>query len=600
MSERFEKLPPLARMTIFVTALVLLIVCVQVIAQAARGYNRAIESGMENAANLTHIQTDHVELTFLAVDQTLRRAVERQYFNELFGNNLAQYMATNLKSWADETPQIAAMLVVGANGENLIGVHKTGFEGWVNYDKASFATQPVFLELKDAADNQVAIAKLIRTSINTPELILVARRLNQLNGEFGGLIVAAIDPRYFSNFFQSVNGHDGRYMSLTLNSGSALASSQAQASQLLHKEILAALSKATPNKETGIVSVQAQTVLHDEMKLYAAQKMKNFPLTVSVVLDESDFLSGWRSGTLKDLGFLAIFAAIGSIFSLFLVLLSRQIARVQASEGAAVLASQAKSEFLANMSHELRTPLNAIIGFSEMMNAGYFGPLNPKQKERVHDINLCGGHLLQLISDILEFSKGEAGKLELAEENFYIQEMIDEAQRMMREKFTSKHTKLLSDIDSAIPMVRADKRKLRQVVLNLLSNALKFTAEGGMVKVSLMRDAQGHVHITVSDNGIGMSEEDLPRALSVFGQVDRNKSHEGTGLGLPLCKMFAELHGGKLSIGSRLGEGTTVRISLPATRVLPHDTMRDAPLNPPKLPEELLTQSDKKSSSSRG
>lgn len=597
MLTRFEKLPPLARTTILITALVLLVVCIQVITQTARGYNKAIDTGLSDASRLAHIQADHVELTFLAVDQTLRRAVERQYFNELFGNNLAQYMASNLQSWADETPQIAAMLVVGPKGEGLIGVHKAGFENWINYDKISFATQPVYLELKDAADTQLAISRLAKVTPDAPDLIVVARRLNELNGDFGGLVVAAISPQYFENFFHSVSGHEGRHMMLNLPDGSVLTSTSSATPSLLNKEISQALDKAIEDQllseraTTQRPVASAQTVVNAEMKIYAAQMLKNFPLSVSVILDENDFLSGWRSSTMKDLGFLAIFAAVGFIFSLFLVLLSRQIARVQASENSAVLASQAKSEFLANMSHELRTPLNAIIGFSEMMNAGYFGPLNPKQKERVHDINLCGSHLLQLINDILEFSKGEAGKLELYEENFSMQQTILEAQRMMNEKFSTKHIKLLMDIDEYIPDVRADKRKLRQVLLNLLSNAMKFTPEGGLVKVSYKRDAGGNVHITVADNGIGMAEEDLPRALSVFGQVNRDKSHEGTGLGLPLCKMFAELHGGKLAIGSRLGEGTTVRISMPASRVQPRKIHQEDKTSE-KRTEELVLESD--------
>jgi signal transduction histidine kinase len=221
------------------------------------------------------------------------------------------------------------------------------------------------------------------------------------------------------------------------------------------------------------------------------------------------------------------------------------------------------------MSHELRTPLNAIIGFSEMMNSGYFGPLNPKQKERVHDINLCGSHLLHLITDILEFSKGEAGKLELIEEHIQMQEIVNESLRMMNERIKGKRMNMIIEVEENLPPLLGDKRKIRQILLNLLSNSLKFTPEDGTIKISVRKDQGQNIAMTVSDTGIGIAEDDIPVALSVFGQVHRSQSHEGTGLGLPLCKMFAELHGGKMALGSTPGEGTTVRITFPASRNLP-------------------------------
>jgi len=206
-----------------------------------------------------------------------------------------------------------------------------------------------------------------------------------------------------------------------------------------------------------------------------------------------------------------------------------------------------------------------------MLGSGYFGPLNPKQKERIHDINLCGGHLLQLITDILDFSKGDAGKLELVEEKVVVQDMVDETIRMMHEKLKSKHINLVTDVDMDLPKLFGDKRKIRQMLLNLLSNSIKFTPEEGTVKLAVRLDQFNNMILTVSDTGIGMAEDDIPVALSVFGQVHRSHNHEGTGLGLPLCKMFAELHGGKLAIGSTIGQGTTVRITFPQNRVLVND-----------------------------
>jgi signal transduction histidine kinase len=303
------------------------------------------------------------------------------------------------------------------------------------------------------------------------------------------------------------------------------------------------------------------------MNIYSYARIKNLPIITAIVMEEEDFLSSWRAARIKDISFIAIFTIFGSVLSFFALTMAKQILRVEASEAAAILASQAKSEFLANMSHELRTPLNAVIGFSEMLNAGYFGALNDKQKERIQDINLCGTHLLQLISDILEFSKGEAGKLEVMAEELEPARSIEECIRIVAERARVKQVQILPQIAPHLPMLLADKRKLRQILLNLLSNAIKFTPANGRILVAAEIDGKQMV-ITVSDTGIGIAEEDIPVALAVFGQVHREQSHEGTGLGLPLAKMFTELHGGTLQLTSTIGKGTTVTLTFPASRVI--------------------------------
>jgi signal transduction histidine kinase len=224
------------------------------------------------------------------------------------------------------------------------------------------------------------------------------------------------------------------------------------------------------------------------------------------------------------------------------------------------------------MSHELRTPLNAIIGFSEMIDSGYFGPLNnKKQQERIHDINLCGTHLLQLINDILDYSKGEAGKLELHDAEIGIHRIIDESERMVKEKAKNKEIEIINNVSADFPRIMADERKIKQILINLLSNAIKFTNKGGEINVHAEKLDNGEVRISVKDNGVGISEEDIPKALSVFGQIKSVRiepEEEGTGLGLPLCKMLTELHGGEFEITSEVGVGTTVSIILPKERVV--------------------------------
>ncbi|MDX2112989.1 MAG: sensor histidine kinase [Alphaproteobacteria bacterium] len=549
----YSKVPRIGKL-ILIAALGIVLFFFVVMYQSLAAYKQAIQEGEDKALRLTHILADHVELTLLGVDLSLRRAIERQYFNTLFGNNLPQYTEQNFKVWLGETPQIVALALIDDAGVVEVAAHKKNYDHWLDYHK-TMVGQRLFDHMREADDTYVFIGKHVTEGGGS--LIIMSRRYNKLNGEFGGIVVAAINPDYFVDFYHSVSSGERKFMALMLEDGSILASGPTD------NPDYEKLTQQQVSAGGGYARVEG-----DDLKIVAATKVKNMPVSASVVISEESFLESWRQSRVKDVGFLLLFTVFGSILSLFAMAMARQISRVEESEAAAILASQAKSEFLANMSHELRTPLNAIIGFSEMINSGYFGPLNAKQKERIHDINLCGSHLLQLITDILEFSKGEAGKLELAEERMDMADIIQESVRIVGGKIKGKNISLVAATEPGLPHLMADKRKIRQILINLLSNAVKFTPEGGTITVSAKQDAQHNMILTVADTGIGIAEADIAKALSVFGQVHRSKSHEGTGLGLPLCKMYAELHDGTLQLSSKLGEGTMVKVMFPKERVL--------------------------------
>jgi len=228
-------------------------------------------------------------------------------------------------------------------------------------------------------------------------------------------------------------------------------------------------------------------------------------------------------------------------------------------------ASRHKSEFLANMSHELRTPLNAIIGFSEVLTERMFGELNEKQDEYLKDIYASGQHLLSLINDILDLSKIEAGRMELEATDFDLPSAIDNALILVRERATRRGIALGHTIDEHVGMLRGDERKVKQVLLNLLSNALKFTPEGGRIDVS----AGVHddvAEISVADTGVGIAPEDQEAVFEEFRQVGTaDKKVEGTGLGRALSRKFIELHGGRIWVKSEVGKGSTFTFTLPMT-----------------------------------
>jgi signal transduction histidine kinase len=261
----------------------------------------------------------------------------------------------------------------------------------------------------------------------------------------------------------------------------------------------------------------------------------------------------------------------GAVVSLYSDITEQKAAETKMAQAwaQAELANRAKSDFLANMSHELRTPLNAIIGFSEILGGEHLGPLkNVRYLEYANDIHSSGLHLLSIINDVLDMSKIEAGKLDIHEEDIKVGALLNGSMRMVRERARKQCIDLICHIADPDHVIVGDERAIKQCLLNLLSNAIKFSDLGDKVIVDTSIDDQGRSVLTIVDEGIGMSEEELERALQPFGQAHTSttRTYGGTGLGLPITQGLVKAHGGVMSIVSTPGEGTRVSIILPAER----------------------------------
>jgi two-component system cell cycle sensor histidine kinase PleC len=234
-------------------------------------------------------------------------------------------------------------------------------------------------------------------------------------------------------------------------------------------------------------------------------------------------------------------------------------------------ANKAKSRFLATMSHELRTPLNAIMGFSEVMKTEVMGPIgSPLYKEYAGNIHDSGKHLLNLINEILDLSRIEAGRYELHEEPLRISDIVEDCGRLLRLRAQSKNIELVEDCDASVAPVWADQRAIRQICLNLMSNALKFTPKGGRITVTVGHTVDGGQYLSVLDTGPGIPADEIPKVLQVFGQgsLAHENAEGGTGLGLPIVQNLIELHGGEFELLSELRKGTEAIVTLPKQRVL--------------------------------
>jgi two-component system cell cycle sensor histidine kinase PleC len=242
-------------------------------------------------------------------------------------------------------------------------------------------------------------------------------------------------------------------------------------------------------------------------------------------------------------------------------------------------ANIAKSRFLATMSHELRTPLNAILGFSEVMHTEILGPLeNPTYKEYAGNIHDSGRHLLHLINEILDLSRIEAGRYELNEEPARLSDIVEDCHRLLKLRAEAKGLKIILELDDRLPQIWVDERAVRQICLNLLSNALKFTPKGGHIMMTVARTPDGGQVLSVKDTGPGIPKEEIPKVMQAFGQgsLAHQTAEGGTGLGLPIVQNLVELHGGVFELLSELRKGTEARVTLPRQRVL----QAMAPLQP--------------------
>ncbi|WP_281301906.1 MULTISPECIES: ATP-binding protein [unclassified Iodidimonas] len=269
-----------------------------------------------------------------------------------------------------------------------------------------------------------------------------------------------------------------------------------------------------------------------------------------------------------------LYAGIGtplSMLQMSVVRAKMRSAELEQAKIAAETANRTKSMFLANMSHELRTPLNAIIGFTDFMRAETLGRIEPRQyAEYIEDVNESGKHLLNVINAILDMSKVEANRLVLQEDYVDLEDVARVVMRMLRETAMRRGINLHLDAPAGLPDIYADSQLMRQILVNLINNSIKFSGESKDIHIRMQITETGEFVLTVEDHGIGIAEQDLARVLEPFGQAEGHlaRKAEGTGLGLPLCKALTEAHGGRLELHSALGKGTRVDIILPASRII--------------------------------
>ena len=473
------------------------------------------------------------------------------------------------------TPEVTGLLIVDAGG------HVRSSSMPLAKHAKNAADKNYFTLARGAAGIALAVNDPIAARALDARVIVASRRFNRPDGSFGGVVAATINPDYMQRFFSTLTVGDQGVIALQTMDGTLLMQRPQVASAVGKNYGSSVLFKGMlPWASSGVFPMRYES--DGLWRIVGYQRVERLPLVVQVALGEDEALANWRHTT--------IFQAIVVLFmlgvlGLMAVVLHRQLdarlaanRKLRATVGelerarvAAEASSRVKSQFLANMSHELRTPLNAIIGFSEMIRDAIMGPVATRYREYAHDIHNCGRLLLGVISDVLDLSKVEVGRLDLHDEQVDLAKVVGDCHRLISERVKTGRLELAIDLPPDLPLLLGDELRLKQIVLNLLSNAVKFTPAGGRVTLSAKVTADAGLALTVSDTGIGMKAEEIPIALEPFRQIDsaHTRRYEGTGLGLPLARTLAELHGGTLSIESVPERGTTVTVALPPNRLIP-------------------------------
>jgi two-component system cell cycle sensor histidine kinase PleC len=493
-----------------------------------------------SSSNLALSVEQFVARTMETVDLTLRIVTENVVGDSARSeHDLQMLLADRIR----HSPQVTGLMVIGADGivrSSAGDVPKPG---------TSLANSKYFIAARGSADIQVLAIDPATSRSANKHLIFVARRFVRPTGALGGVVAAMLSADYVQRFLSTL--HVGEHSVIALQT------------------IDGVMLVRQPYQETSVGKSVASTPLFREWLPWASSG-------VFRAYDEEDKL--WRIIGYQRIDRLMLAAA--TAYALHRQLQGRMRAHAQLSDTVRALeharlaaeeGSRVKSQFMANMSHELRTPLNAVIGYSEMLIEDAEGDRRREQHlADLRRINVAGQHLLGLITDVLDISEIEVGRFELREAPVDLSALIGDCSSAITARAQAATIDLVSEPVGSLPMVMADERRLRQIVLNLLTNAVKFTPAGGRIVLAAQATAEGGIAVSVTDTGIGMKPEEIPLALETFRQVDGGltRRQQGTGLGLPLARTLAELHGGTLVIASAAGQGTAVTVTLPRERVI--------------------------------
>jgi signal transduction histidine kinase len=533
-------------------------------------HNNAINASRGNMANLGIVLAGELSRSMDSVDLVLDEATQRishsgattpeEFRAEMAAEATHDFLVNRLQA----LPQLSALFLTDATGSQI---NSSNF--WP-VPKVNLANSSFFQEAQKADADTVVISAPARGWTTGRWSLFISRRIESRAGVFLGTVQAVIELHYFQGFYNTIALPEGGSITILRRDGLVL---------FRDPDVDDILGAFVPAKSAwydtaarGGGTYESEGYVDEATREIAVSPVKDHPLVVTITVPRHTALAAWR----RQAAFIGFGTACAVImFAILFTSLATQFGRLEQSKQAlsqalatTERADRAKSDFLGRMSHELRTPLNAIIGFSEVMTAGVFGPLgSPRYIEYAEDIHRSGVFLHDLISDMLDMVKIEAGHRTLQLEAFPFAGELEETLRMVRPRAEKGEVAIGLETVDAPGTLTADRRAFKQIVLNLIGNAVKFTPPDGTVTVRLSSAGDDAV-LQIIDTGFGMSPEHLAKLGTPFFRAEDNPhaaSTEGTGLGVALTKSLVELHGWRLAYASELDRGTTVTITMPGT-----------------------------------
>ncbi len=550
---------------------------------------QTINGATRSLAAVSHVTAERTAQTFSASDVLVRSLQDLATKEPLADANALRARAgteafyNSVVGLRKLLPQISIAAVIDANGDVLASSDQYPAL------KLNIANVPFFKALKAGTGGGFAMSDPFYDSGDRRWAIYLGRSLTDAQGRFAGIALVENLVDYFEGYFSTIDSGPSTAVSL-VNDRLVMVAHWPHVEQLAGKPLpRTSIGQLPAIGDTSLLTVYGPADAGRKTRRAALTRLRVQDMTLYLVISETEhaMLAPWRSAAVWVAVFAAISLAVLGLLAWFVyravrqeeiwrdalvereTRLSNQAIDLAAARDTAEIASRVRGEFLANMSHELRTPLNAVLGFSEILEKELFGPLgDPRYREFAADIYNSGKHLLDVVGNILDLTKVDAGKLELDEREVAIVEIMQVCGRLVTETANSAGIALDVRLPAHPVVLLADPTRLRQILLNLLSNAIKFTPNGGVTVSGEMVETA--FVLTVGDTGIGMTASEAEQAMQPFRQIDSSLSrrYQGTGLGLPLSKSLVELHGGEMTVESAVGAGTTVRVVLPAWRVL--------------------------------